>query len=71
MDAWPVFSDFRALQIILFCILLWTIVGCDKPSQAPASSAQPVAVAPASSTPVATATLRSKECPWGQAIMGC
>jgi hypothetical protein len=55
----------------MLCIVLWSIVGCDRPDTRPEGTRTvPVSIEP-THTPVATATLRSRYCPWGQAIMGC
>jgi hypothetical protein len=70
---WPLFSDWAALIIILvIMVFVWPIVGCDrvvtsKSPQAPSPTPVEISTAP----PVATATLHSRECPFGQAITGC
>lgn len=68
---WPAFSDMTALKIIMICVVLWPIVGCDRAaSTQPASPVNPPTVEVSTQVPIATATLHSK-CLFGPAIMGC
>lgn len=67
MKTWPLYDDYLYAKAIGILLLIWLIVGCDRPGKAqPTGTPQPVSV-----TPVATATLQSQECPWGQRITGC
>lgn len=67
MKTWPLYDDMFYVKVIGIALLLWLIVGCDRVvvTQPPTGSTTAVPV------PVATATLNSQYCPWGQAIMGC
>jgi len=69
---WPLFSDFKALIIILVIIVfIWPIVGCDRVVVTqPGTSSNLPTVEVSTAPPVATATLRST-CLIGPAIMGC
>lgn len=70
MNRWPIFSDWNAFRLIMICLWVWWIVGCDRPDTQPAGTSNvPVSVEP-TITPVATATMRGG-CLFGPAIMGC